>query len=90
MNNNSTWPYVAIGLLLGWIIGNQLIEAFGIDSEPDCKQMAVELWAFKQCLANRPACQLQGGQQAYVDHHNMRLRFEEQCGEDRGDSFLEQ
>ncbi len=82
------WPYMVIGLLAGWIISNWLLE--DITPEPDCEQLTTELWAFQQCLANRPACSIQGGQQAYADYHEMRNRFEIQCGADRGDTFLSQ
>ncbi len=70
----------------GFIFGDWFFEK----EEPplDCEKMSLDLWAFQQCLNNRPACHIQGGQQAYADYHEMRNRFEIQCGADRGDSFL--
>ncbi len=75
------------GIGLGWS-ANEYLREFA-EPEPTCEEMAIELWAFRQCLTNRPACSI-NGPKSYASYHETRHRFEEQCGEDRGDAYLSQ
>jgi len=57
--------------------------------ELTCEEMVAELWATRACLKHRPACEGLT-QEKFLEYHNIRNRFEEQCGADSGDDWLSQ
>ncbi len=75
--------------LVAWLTSVPVYLYFSTEDEFTCENMVAEMWATRSCLALRPACHGLS-QEDFLMYHKFRNRFEEQCGEDRGDTFLSQ